>query len=129
MYDAVVFIDNGTTGSIGVVKEKSSEFFLTPVVKCQDYTKKKKTITRIDGEELVNVLSKAMGNSQNVLFVLERPMINPARFNASIVAARAFEATLVIIEQFKCPYYPVDSKEWQGAMLPKGKKEAVELST
>lgn len=54
------------------------------------------------------------------IVLLERPYCNPAGFNASMLAARALEATLVIVDLLKLDYQFVDSKEWQHVMLPKG---------
>lgn len=52
-------IDNGVTGSIGVIAEDRSvvSFWKTPIIKQQDYTKAKKNITRIDGVLLSRNLS------------------------------------------------------------------------
>ena len=38
------------------------------------------------------------------------------------MAVRAFEATIVALEQLHIPYQYIDSKEWQKALLPKGCK-------
>jgi hypothetical protein len=52
--------------------------------------------------------------------IIERPMINPTRFKASISAARSLEATQIIFESLGIPYMFIDSREWQKAELPKG---------
>ena len=42
-------IDNGTTGTIGIVGNGiESQLYHTPIKKEQDYTKAKKTVTRLD---------------------------------------------------------------------------------
>ena len=58
---------------------------------------------------------------------LERPMVNPGRFQATASALRAMEATLIVLEMFKLPLQYVDSKQWQKALLPSGIKGPAEL--
>lgn len=119
-----IAIDNGTTGSIGAVKRSYSRFVLTPTKKEQSYTKAKNIITRIDIEELskliTSFMSESNSTSDSTLVVLERPLINPTRFKASISASRALESTLCVLENMCLPYMYVDSKEWQRKELPKG---------
>ena len=113
-------IDNGVTGSIGIVGEEEYEgFYHTPVKNELSYTKAKKFIDRIDWYDLKELL----GHLHVKMIALERPMVNPARFTASLSAVRALEATLVVIEELKYPYRYIDSKEWQKEMLPRGLKE------
>jgi hypothetical protein len=54
-------------------------------------------------------------------------MINSTRFNASLSAVRALEATLIALEQFQFRYEYIDSKEWQKLLLPKNIKGSDEL--
>lgn len=121
-------IDNGVSGTVGVVGEKTM-FFTTPVRKVMKYTKKKAFITRIDHERLKEVLIEITDgyNEDDIIIKLERPMVNPKRFVATASALRAWEATLVIIESIGLPYDFIDSKEWQKEMLPSGVKGAAEL--
>ena len=58
-------IDNGVTGSIGIVDDESSEFYHTPVKNELSYTKAKKWIDRID-----SVMLKKMLGSLRLLKVL-----------------------------------------------------------
>ena len=127
----VVFIDNGTTGSIGYYDGLNAEFRMTPAKKEQDYTKAKKTISRIDGGLLYDILSEFswLKDSERMMVVMERPLINPVRFSSSIVAARAFEATLVIVEHACLPFMFCDSKEWQRGLLPSSGKKGVDSAT
>ncbi len=120
-------IDNGSSGSIGIVSTDNSFepiFYLTPVFSEQNYTKTKKNISRIKFQELFNILEKYKENS---FILIERPMINPGRFQATISAVRALEATLIIIEKLQIPYQYIDSKEWQKIMLPTGVVSSEEL--
>lgn len=110
-------IDNGVTGSIGMIRTQGgitdSVFIETPVFKELSYTKKKQYIHRIDTVQLTLILPKP--NESFIL--LERPMINNHGFVASQSAIRALEATLVVIERLGYKrwesYDYIDSKTWQ----------------
>ena len=112
-------IDNGVTGSIAILSPgEEPRFFLTPTRKEQDYTKAKQEIRRILVSRLVEILTLVRPNISFAL--LERPMINPTRWRASVSAIRADEATRAVLEMFDIAYSWVDSKEWQKEFLPKG---------
>jgi hypothetical protein len=120
-------IDNGVTGSIGVVSEDFSDFILTPVRKEQNYTKARDQITRVDVPQLREYLSGIKKNSSSVLVLIERPMINPKMWKATISAVRCMEAEQCVLESLDIPYMFVDSKEWQKTQLPKGTSGTPEL--
>jgi hypothetical protein len=122
-------IDNGVTGSIGVVTDSGAgAFFLTPTIRQLSYTRSKKQfITRIDHDKIYALLKSALAvfaivDSQQALAVIERPMVNPGRFKASASALRALESTLIAVERLSIPYEYIDSKKWQGYHFPKGTK-------
>jgi len=83
------------------------------------YTKTKQYITRVDFEELCNILFKWKGKGQATI---ERPMVNPGRFKTTMSAMRSLEALLIALEMVQIPYLYIDSKEWQKALLPSGLK-------
>lgn len=118
----LIGIDNGVTGSVGLISDdgKDVRFITTPVKKELNYTKAKAYITRIDALELIKILSIADPLTSKV--IIERPMVNPGRFVATISAIRALEATQTVLEQLGLSYSFIDSKEWQKAMLPSGLK-------
>ncbi len=122
-------IDNGTTGSIGIIvcdpHISHVEIFDTPTFTEQNYTKAKKNVSRIDCVTLYDRLDQH--TAKNPIALIERPMINPTRFQASLSAIRALEATLILIERLKIPYDYIDSKAWQKMLLPKGIKGSAEL--
>lgn len=123
-------IDNGVSGTIGIVSQEGNvlEFFKTPVVSGQDYTKAKKNISRVDHQKLRNLFEiYAPADDLTVKALVERPLVNPTRFLATTSALRALEATLIVLEQIGIPYEFIDSKEWQKDMLPKGIKGSAEL--
>lgn len=117
-------IDNGVSGSVGIIvvskNSRETYFFKMPTFSEQSYTKKKANITRID----VRRLRAILGKFKDAQVVLERPMVNPARFRASTSALRALEATLITLETLGMSKIWVDSREWQKILLPKGVKGA-----
>lgn len=115
--------DNGTTGTIGIIKpDNTSVFRVIPSIKQQNYTKSKQNITRIDVSELFVFLGEHVEDMQQSLVVIERPMVNPTRFKNSLSAVRSLEAVLTVLEIMELPYMYIDSKEWQRDLLPKGLK-------
>ena len=104
-------IDNGVTGSIGVITTNdngtTSAFIETPVIKCLSYTKEPQHIQRINWRHLVENMPKAG------IVLIERPMVNPRAFKATQSALRALEATIIVLEMLDLQYSFIDSKEWQ----------------
>ena len=119
-------IDNGITGSIGVLG-KERIFALTPIKQEQDYTKKHQRISRLDTSEMLYMMFSYTTGSQHVLVLLERPLVNPSKFRATVSAVRCLEATLTVLEALSIPYEYLDSRQWQREMLPKGIKGSTEL--
>jgi hypothetical protein len=129
----MIFIgfDNGVTSNgIGVVSSRGeARLYALPVKKELSYTKEVKNISRIDYASLCNLFGDIVADfhEPDVKVGLERPMVNSTRFNASMSAIRALEATLIAIETARWAYEYIDSKEWQKALLPKGIKGSDEL--
>jgi len=121
-----IVIDNGVTGTIAWMGEGvAADMIETPDKSEQSYTKEKKNITRIDYPEVVKRLTEItqfLDSPAEALAVIERPMINPMRFQASVSAARSLEATLIAIESLGIPRMYVDRRQWQKALLPHGCK-------
>lgn len=114
-----VGIDNGVSGSVAVLKPgEQAVLFPTPTFSDLNYTKEKKNINRIDRRRLTDLLVEHVPDFAFV--VIERPMVNPKRFQASISACRALEATLGVVEDLGFSYQYLDSREWQKALLPSG---------
>jgi len=112
-------IDNGVSGSIASVTDKGIvNYWLMPIRRELNYTKKKAWLNRIDTIKLTDILNPYRDGGAFCLW--ERPMINPLRWRASVSALRALEATLIVLEGLKIPFRYIDSKEWQRAMLPQG---------
>lgn len=115
MRDYYIGIDNGVTGSIGILGPDICRFHRTPVKNTRSYTKEEKYFNRVDVVELRKIFQ---GLPPEALVIMERPMVNPRRFVASMSALRAMEATLIIVEEFDFFIRYVDSKEWQKVILP-----------
>lgn len=114
-------IDNGVSGTIGW--SNGSDIFGQVKIPCfseKNYTKAKGNITRVNHEKLKELLN--LINKQCALAIIERPMVNPGRFQATISAVRALESVQIALMALSIPYQFVDSKEWQKDMLPKGLK-------
>lgn len=127
-------LDNGATGTIScIVKYPDNKYNIffqkTPSYNALDYQQNVQYVARIDWKKLKswfeNVLKQIKDNyykNYNVeekdlkpLIILERPMINVDRFKQSKNAARAFEATLIVLEMLNLEnnYIIIDSKKWQ----------------
>lgn len=89
----------------------------TPVIRELNYTKTKSWIHRVDTVRLSAFLQEF---KDDCTAVIERPMVNPGRFKATVSAIRALEATLIVLEGNCIPYSYIDSKEWQKGLLPAG---------
>lgn len=115
--DYYIGIDNGVSGSIGIFGPTIDDrrFYLTPVKSVRTYTKEEKHIHRVD---VVKLRELFKGLPADSLVLLERPMVNPQRFVASMSAIRALEATLIVIEEFDFYLRYLDSREWQSVLLP-----------
>lgn len=119
-------IDNGISGTIGILRGDKSSFFKVPTFFGQDYVKTKKNVTRIDFISLASLLDKIVASSLETFIIMERPMINPRRFSATVSAARSMESVLIVVDllkaRHKIHFRWVDSKEWQSRIFPKGTK-------
>ena len=121
-HPVVMGVDNGVSGTVGIIAMDATFnlFFKTPTFMEQNYTKTKKNISRINVVELKRLLE-----GHNIVHtMIERPMVNPGRFQATVSAIRAMEATLIVMEALQIPYEYVDSRGWQKMLLPQGIKGA-----
>lgn len=119
MSKVYIGIDNGTSGTIAVVGDDvDAKIYHTPIKKEQNYTKAKANISRLDCNSFLSIFN-GLDTSQ-VVCLMERPLVNPARFKATTTALRCFEAQLILVEMLGCRIIYVDSKDWQKKLLPKG---------
>jgi hypothetical protein len=121
--------DNGVSGSIGIFDESGkAHLFPTPTKQSLNYQKTKvKHITRIDVGAFRKLLAKfrykdgiggSLSTEMSCKTLLERPLVNPQRFDATTSALRALEATLIVLESLGIGYEYCDSKSWQKKFLP-----------
>lgn len=131
-------IDNGVTGSIGVIDEEGTAYlFPTPVKSSLNYQKTKvKHITRIDVKALRSLLARfvfkdgvggPLTTKMSARVLIERPYTSTSvgkdgarkiNYDAMISGMRALEAILITIESLGLGYNYCDSKEWQRVVLP-----------
>ena len=127
MSKTYIGLDNGVSGGIGILDpEEGASFYPTPTIMQQNYTKTKGNVSRLDFNSFCTILD-IHTKDKDCLFIIERPMVNPGRFKATISAVRCLEAQLIALEQRVLPYMYVDSKEWQKGLLPSGIKGSTEL--
>ena len=106
-------IDNGVTGSIGIINQNITSYHHMPVRTEKSYTKSKQQITRIDWAEFESILSQY----SNTMVLVERPFTGQ-NYKAVVSAARALESILCVLERHLVPYEYIDSREWQKALIP-----------
>jgi len=122
-------IDNGVSGSIGVLTETGSIFLRVPEITRseQDYTKTKRNITRVSPGQLRQFLNQFRSGADKVHVMMERPMTNANRYRATISAHRCLECFLIILESLGFSFEYIDSRQWQKDLLPNGTKGAPAL--
>jgi len=114
----IIAIDNGVTGTITIIRNDGLvSCCKMPVRKCLDYTKTKHYVTRVDFNELCKILANTFMSQAYI----ERPMVNPMRWKATISAVRCLESVLLALEICGIGYEFLDSKEWQKVMIPQAK--------
>lgn len=116
-------IDNGATGTIGIITLISSYFIKTPSKKEQDYTKKKNNISRFDVKLFLDFISSF--DLSNCMVVFEKPFTGKFA-KTNMLAARFFEAQLITIEHLNLPWQVIPSSDWQKSLLPVGIKGSPE---
>lgn len=134
--------DNGITGSYAVLNQDGRVLHFSPIptVSVLSYVKTKvRNRTRINYKALIRSLDAILAQIHDesdmdrhpwtIKAVLERPMINSLRFQASISASASLEAILIALEHFEIPYEYCDSKGWQKMLLPGGIKGSEYLKT
>lgn len=117
-------IDNGSTGSIGIISEAGALFEDTPVMESLHYGKAGTITHRLDWQAFHRLLSGHRAKDTRIL--IERPLTaGPMMIKAMLSAHRCFEATIVALEALSLGYEVIDSQKWQKPLLGdvKGSKE------
>ena len=124
-------IDNGVTGTIAIFhRDGKMEYCKVPIKKQTSYPRaKKRSISRLHWEGFHELLKKTLSKNDknNMLAILENPFKNPVGLEASISAARCFEAQTIFLEMEKIPHINITPREWQKEFLPKNLKKSAEL--
>jgi len=112
-------IDNGCTGSIGIINSDTNEmvFKPTPNKKVLDFqTTSKKYVTRVDFDELCTVLMTCCLDETKVM--VEIPLMNPHLWKASISAVRALETTWIALEKSDLSFEFISVHKWRKRFIP-----------
>lgn len=119
-------MDNGVSGGFALISPAGTPVvFSTPVFETFGYQKAAKKFNRFDHKAFRNIMFGYFPEgTQKFHFVIERPMVMPARFEATVSALRCYEALLVAIEIHfpESSFETIDSRAWQPKMLPSGIK-------
>jgi len=127
MAKAWIGIDNGVTGSVGVIyDDRPAEYFAMPTKTEQSYTKTAQNVTRIRVPDLQREIVRIKDSAVTIV-ALERPYVNPTGIKATLSAIRALEATLIVLEAAGLSFVYVDSRQWTKYLLPLGLKGTPEL--
>jgi hypothetical protein len=116
-------IDNGVSGAISVLNSSGQvlDCINTPIEKRLSYTKKAQYLNTVKIFALLSYFKDIQDLGRIISCYIERPMINPMRFKASLSAIMAYFSFVIVLEHLKIPYSTIDSKLWQKNTLPKGK--------
>jgi len=112
-------IDNGVSGSLSWIScDKSDyDFIKIPTKIMYDYSKSGQKIRRVDHKIVKNILKDIKSKSSDIFCYIEKAFTMPKMYKASISAAKALEAILIILEQLNIPYEIISSNQWQKVML------------
>jgi|DEB19_MinimDraft_2_1074335.scaffolds.fasta_scaffold62977_1 hypothetical protein len=118
MSATIVGIDNGATGTIGILKPDCVLFFDTPIKEMLQ-GKAGRKVKRVDHKELTRLLLPHVP----FMAYIERPYTGQF-MSAMLPGQRSFEAVLIVLEQLGCGFEVIDSKVWQEPVLGKIKGSA-----
>jgi len=117
-----VGVDNGPSGSIGVLTKDRTEFHETFTSPIFDYTKAAQMMTLLDYRKM-RAFFKRLMEEGDLIMMMERPMVNPGRWRATVIALRAHQQYLDIFTSLRHPEPSfIDSRKWQKVYLPSGIK-------
>ena len=118
-----VGIDNGTSGSIGVIGylgggigsgPRQVDFCKVPTQEYLHYGQRGTISLRLDRAALTLILAPVVCSGTRVF--IERPFSGQF-INAVVPAHRTFEATIIVMEDLGLGYTVIDSREWQKPVL------------
>lgn len=113
-------IDNGSSGSIGILGPDGATFEAVPTQDYLHYGKKGSIGQRLDRKALAALISgridRGIAERHQARVYVERPFSGKF-INAVVPAHRFFEATIITLEDLSLGYEVVDSREWQTEVL------------
>jgi hypothetical protein len=113
----VIGIDNGSTGSIGILSKDGATFEAIPTQDYLHYGKKGSLGKRLHRMGLINLIQSRFDLIRTKVRVyVERPFSGKF-INAVVPAHRFFEATIITLEDLELGYEVVDSGVWQKPIL------------
>ena len=116
-------IDNGPSGSIGVLSSGPAQMFLPVTERILNYTQKKAYTTLLNFRKMKRFFWKLANTREPIMLAMERPMINPGRWSATCVALRVHQQYLDMFSALKMGEpMSLDSRKWQKKFLPSGVK-------
>jgi len=121
MSKAIVGIDNGPTGSIGIIGPDGVIFESVPTKESLHYGKAGTKSKRLDRAAFKDLMF--MHVPFGTMVFVERPFTGQF-VKAAISAARFYEAMIICLEDMNMGYQTVDSKEWQKPVLGEVKGSA-----
>ena len=121
MSKTIVGIDNGPTGSIGIIGPDGVIFESVPTIDALHYVMNGTWSTRLDRQSFKDLLF--LNVPQGAMVFIERPFTGQF-VKAAISAARFYEAMIICLEDMNMGYQTVDSKEWQKPVLGEVKGSA-----
>lgn len=124
MIRVTIGIDNGSSGSLGILRSDAEPYFEpVPVEDYLHYGKKGSIGKRLDRFRLATTLNLIANlgdpdEPKQVRVFVERPF--SGKFINSVVPAhRFFEATVITLEDLRLGYEVIDSQVWQKPVLGK----------
>ncbi len=119
MSQYIIGLDNGVSANgIAILgPDNYVQYLKLPTKNELNYQKEEHHITRLDAPAFEALLT-GLQLPKTTLVILERSMVNPMRFRASISAVRCLEAELIVLEKLGFGIEYVDSKQWQRVLLP-----------
>lgn len=119
-----VGIDNGTTGTIGIIFSRGDYMFTrVPSKEEINYQRKKvHTITRIHRQNLITLLTGSLAGASDVRVMIEKPYTQAIASQALTCGHRALEAVLNVVEDLSYPHEIIPASDWQKMLLPAGLK-------
>lgn len=113
-------IDNGATGSIGIISPDGALFEATPTRDCLHYGKAGTLSKAIDRLALRELLGPHISPKTRVY--IERPFTGSSMMiKAMLLARQTFAETVCTLEDLGLGYEVIDSREWQKPLLGKVK--------